>query len=612
MHPSLMHVVTAVANPIRWESRIRLARKAIESWLANGVQVTVVECAYGEWPYDLADIKGINHIPVRATTVAWNKECLLNLGISRLPVDAKYIATLDADIVFRKPTWSLDAIHQLQFYPVVQPWSDCYDLGPNGEHMQIHRSFGRQWWHGLPVVSKGNNSWRNSDGGHYPHCLPGDTAVSPGGRVLSASARPFEGNLVIIRTAAGKELACTPDHPILIDGRWVRANAVDIGDYVLSDVRGNGAKVEPDKKQAPASIEDVARAFSERSGVDRFSYPLPDDLDDNRANCKIATVWADRLLRNEINAEIAQAGGDRRFGAVHEASTFDRRGREQLLLEALSLAAPADEAASAAGSLALLRGHLRHHAGADGCADLGATLAVGAIPSVFSAPASKFVGEPLCRVPLTSIERDALADELSGVSFVHADDPRGLGRALAGQIERDEVVYVGRREFKGHVYDLKTERGYILADGIITHNSGYAWCWTRRFLDDVGGLFELGAMGSGDYHMALSLVGAGDTSLPINAGAYADYVLRWGARAVAHSSKKIGFTWGTIEHFFHGRKSSRGYETRWKMFVDNGFDPNSDLKRNSYGVLEFAGNKPELERAMHRYLVERQEDGNLL
>ena len=30
------------------------------------------------------------------------------------------------------------------------------------------------------------------------------------------------------------------------------------------------------------------------------------------------------------------------------------------------------------------------------------------------------------------------------------------------------------------------------------------------------------------------------------------------------------------------------------VFLDNGFDPATDLKRNGYGVPEFAGNKPDL------------------
>ena len=43
---------------------------------------------------------------------------------------------------------------------------------------------------------------------------------------------------------------------------------------------------------------------------------------------------------------------------------------------------------------------------------------------------------------------------------------------------------------------------------------GYAWGWQRRVLDRIGGLLEIGAMGSGDYHMALGMVGRYKASVP--------------------------------------------------------------------------------------------------
>lgn len=313
MRSDLLHIVTAIANPHRWDSRIRLAKDAIAEWVTDGTKVTVVECAYGERPYDLASMPGITHVPVRARTLVWNKECLLNIGISRLPPEARYIATLDADIHFRKRFWAAETVHALQLYPVIQPWSDAYDLGPHDEHISHHVSFARQFFHEKPIVPKGAKSWKH-DGGPY-------------------------------------------------------------------------------------------------------DYP----------------------------------------------------------------------------------------------------------------------------------------------------------------------------------------------------HSGYAWAWTRHALDELGGLVEIGGMGAGDHHMALALAGEVEKSVPGGAnGNYLEILRRWQARALIHVNRKVGFIWGTIEHSFHGRKSDRKYIPRWKMFVEHGFDPNTDLKRNSYGVLEFAGNKPDLERAFDRYMREREEDVNTL
>jgi hypothetical protein len=142
---------------------------------------------------------------------------------------------------------------------------------------------------------------------------------------------------------------------------------------------------------------------------------------------------------------------------------------------------------------------------------------------------------------------------------------------------------------------------------------GYAWGWQRRVLDRIGGLLEIGAMGSGDYHMALGMVGRYKASVPLGVSdGYKNSVASWATRAAFEVNSKLGFAHGTIEHPFHGRKSDRGYQTRWQMFLDSGFDPAIELKRNTYGVLEFSGTKPNLERAFDRHLRSREEDVNTL
>jgi len=312
----ILHVVACVANPLRWQSRDALARAAIVDWLNEpNVEITLVECAHGSRPFTLAGLEHarLRHVGVRATTMAWTKENLLNLGIQTLPEGAEKIATLDADITFRRPGWATETLAALDLYPVVQPWDTAYDLGPHDEHIQTHKSFASLYHAGKPVVATGPDFWA-FDGGPYEYA-----------------------------------------------------------------------------------------------------------------------------------------------------------------------------------------------------------------------------------------------------------------------------------------------------------HSGYAWAWTRKALDRIGGLFELGGMGSGDHHMALALVGQAASSLPgaIDA-AYSHAVLTWQARALAAVNTKLGFVHGTIEHPFHGRKNDRGYLTRWGMFLKHGFDPYADLKRNTQGVLEFSGAKPELEREFDRYLRSRHEDVNTL
>jgi hypothetical protein len=149
MRSDLLDVIAVISNPIKWKSRVRLFNDFVEHMRFSGVRLTAVECAHGDRPYQIGDISFANMVRVRTNAFGtWNKENLINIGMSRLPDDWRYLAWIDADIYFRQPDWAFETVDALQQYPVIQPWSDCYDLGPNGEHLEHHRSFARQAWHG--------------------------------------------------------------------------------------------------------------------------------------------------------------------------------------------------------------------------------------------------------------------------------------------------------------------------------------------------------------------------------------------------------------------------------------------------------------------------------
>jgi hypothetical protein len=65
-------------------------------------------------------------------------------------------------------------------------------------------------------------------------------------------------------------------------------------------------------------------------------------------------------------------------------------------------------------------------------------------------------------------------------------------------------------------------------------------------------------------------------------------------------------------HFWHGTKEKRAYIERWEILSRHSFNPTSDLKRNTHGVLELAGNKPKLSRDIDRSFRARDEDSKSL
>lgn len=306
MDANKLHVVTCISNPVGWQSRIKLYQRFEEHMLDSGVNLTTVECVMGERPhlFTPSKYKGVNHVAVAHRTVCWHKESLLNVGISRLPPDARYIAWIDADVMFRRRTWAADTVNALQQYDVVQPWENAYDLGPDDAHSGV------------------------------------DTSLAS----LHAKGRP-------------------------LSPKW--------------------------------------------SGAYTFGHP------------------------------------------------------------------------------------------------------------------------------------------------------------------------------------------------------GYAWAATRQALEWIGGLIDFAALGSADHNMAFGFLGRIKETFPQDISPeFTARMLAWQDRAHRHIGINISYVPGTIEHGFHGPKKARKYVDRWGILRKHGFNPTTDLKRNTWGVVELAGNKPKLNEAIDQYLRSRNEDAN--
>jgi len=139
-----LHVIGVVSNPVRYHSRYRIARQWIAAMKNTpNVKLHLVETAFGDRHHE---ISGTDDLRLRTRSEAWIKEGMINLGARRaIALDnAQYLAWVDADVFFRDPNWAQETLHQLQHFEVVQPWSDCADLGFHGGITQHFKSFGAQ------------------------------------------------------------------------------------------------------------------------------------------------------------------------------------------------------------------------------------------------------------------------------------------------------------------------------------------------------------------------------------------------------------------------------------------------------------------------------------
>lgn len=159
-----------------------------------------------------------------------------------------------------------------------------------------------------------------------------------------------------------------------------------------------------------------------------------------------------------------------------------------------------------------------------------------------------------------------------------------------------------------------TSKGYYGTEsGGKFFHPGYCWAARREAIEALGGILDTPAiLGAGDHHFALSLIGKADQAVP--KGLHPNYykqLNRYEDLALTYIKKDIGFVPGMINHFWHGKKKDRGYWDRWKILVDNQFDPEVDIKRDSQGLfqLEVRNERQRMIRDQIRaYFRSRNED----
>lgn len=141
---------------------------------------------------------------------------------------------------------------------------------------------------------------------------------------------------------------------------------------------------------------------------------------------------------------------------------------------------------------------------------------------------------------------------------------------------------------------------------------GYAWAANITALNHLGGLIDTAILGAGDRHMALGLIGCIENSVSNEIHPnYMRELLEWQERAKRYIRRDVGYVPGSIAHFWHGKKKDRGYSSRWKILIENQYDPTTDLKRDAQGLYQlesFSDRQLRLRDQIRSYFRARSED----
>lgn len=277
-----------------------------------------------------------------------------------------------------------------------------------------------------------------SAGLFHANCFPGDVLVS-GPPVRAADARWYEGDLVVIHTAGGDELPVTPNHPVLTAEGWVAAGSLHVGDQLVRHLAPERMhSMRPDDERVPSMIGDVARALRESGPVVAVRVPAAaEQFHGDGLGGDVDVVLADRSLESGLEAAMGEPSGDASLvvGGVRLGALL----AERTTLEVLS-------------------GERRPADGVMGGGDLSSALLCGH-------------GRPPAPLGFGSADPQASAgEEVADRRLVDADVGGDLRLSLAGFVAFDDVVALGRRQVRCHVYNLQTEDSWYTANGIVVHN----------------------------------------------------------------------------------------------------------------------------------------------
>lgn len=162
----------------------------------------------------------------------------------------------------------------------------------------------------------------------------------------------------------------------------------------------------------------------------------------------------------------------------------------------------------------------------------------------------------------------------------------------------------------GFAFSYVTGRPY--KSGYHDWHPGYVWA-ARREAFRATGFYDAAILGSGDRHMACGWIGKIQQS--VNGGVSPGYKAKlaaWQAKAEREVRRNIGYVPGTILHKWHGKKADRQYRDRWRILVENQYDPDVDIVPDEQGLYRLVDDGTpraiKLRDDIRKYFSARNED----
>jgi len=346
----------------------------------------------------------------------WHLETVFRTNIQSAYQVGRYQQLADPDVLKALPYWQYRAIMDSRTRPA--------HAAMNGFIALASDSIWKSWY-----PPNGYN------------CFAANTQVE--GRFEGGLKTWYSGPMIEIQTRKGYRLTLTPNHPVLTAKGWTRAGKLSEGDNLFSYRIDAQSPVlsNIDDQQNPAAIEDVFESLSRERGFSIMPL-LPADLhgDAVRTNGYGHIIMPDGQTSHGMETPLPQLFSKPKIEfAQPSQATLQGFGASQDPFGGIMLSSPLFPGAAALSN------------------DSGTVL-------LENSPLEQFCFG-------TAAYWDAMAlEEPRQQGTADPQFVRQLLAASAGEITLDDILRVFQFDFSGHVYDLQTPGGWIIANGIVASN----------------------------------------------------------------------------------------------------------------------------------------------
>jgi intein/homing endonuclease len=345
----------------------------------------------------------------------------------------------------------------------------------------------------------------------YCRCVSPDSKVEYADGIEIVHRRWYEGEVIRVNSF-DSQLDITPNHPVLTPKGWIAAGLLKKGDYIVKAVHKSDALVKSnDINKRPPTIDEIFSALSVEGSMQSI-FGASSQFHGDGSEGEVDIVWANRPLSFNFVSTPLQSAQQFSFSNANNAraglrlfqSSLQRIIRPRLFQLFANLRSLFTGIIRPAifGSLrtfnvgrvfefSFVHGSNDHSAFFNGISSPTSALAIryGTTFPIFLNFLSNYRSffrsfrRPVELFGFRSRPHDtSFSNTGSNESVVDVDYFADFPRRFPFEVELDRVISVERYAWRGHVYNLKTNDGWYVANNCIVSNCFYQYIYNLNAL----------------------------------------------------------------------------------------------------------------------------------